>query len=64
VTLPENQKWLEERVARGDRFAIATDPATLPNAVGGRIPGQPNGYYTAWELDFLKKKGIYVIPMY
>ena len=31
VTWAENERWLYERFLRGDDFAIATDPATLPS---------------------------------
>lgn len=54
----ENRNWLEERIARGDEFAIATDPATLPPVLGGMVPGRPNGYFTARELDYLRSRGI------
>jgi RHS repeat-associated protein len=64
VTWAENAKWLTERVARGDRFGIATDPATLPPVKGGYIPGVPNGYFTARELSFLRGLGIEPIPLH
>jgi len=54
----ENVKWLQDRIDRGDRFWIATNPYTLPNAIGGYIPGVPNGYFTARELYYLNNQGI------
>ena len=64
VTWAENQTWLDERICRGDDFGIATDPTTLPPVKGGYIPGQPNGYFTARELEYLLQQGIDVQPMY
>lgn len=64
VTWAENAKWLTERVVRGDKFGIATNPATLPPVRGGYIPGTPNGYFTARELDFLRRLGIDPIRMH
>ncbi len=58
VTWTENVNWLMERVKRGDKFGIATDPATLPPVMGGFQEGVPNGYFTAKELNFLRKLGI------
>ena len=58
VTWPENKRWLEERIARGDTFGIATDPATLPPIIGGYEPDQPNGYFTTLELRLLRSRGI------
>jgi RHS repeat-associated protein len=58
VTWTQNRAWLEERIARGDRFAIATDPSSLPPTMNGRIEGVPNGYYTARELEYLRAQGI------
>jgi len=37
---------------------LTTDPSTLPPVSGGYIPGQPNGYFTARELEHLRKNGI------
>lgn len=64
VTWAENEQSLMERVWRGDKFGIATDPATLPPVRGGYIPGRPNGYFTAKELEFLQRLGIDVTPMH
>jgi RHS repeat-associated protein len=64
VTWSENKLWLQERIDRGDKFIIATDPSTLPPVMGGYIPGTPNGYFTARELDYLMKQGIIPIPGY
>jgi RHS repeat-associated protein len=64
VTWAENKAWLDARITRGDKFGIATDPVTLPPVKGGFIPGQPNGYFTARELDYLKGRGINVQPMH
>jgi hypothetical protein len=64
VTWAENQDWLDKRIARGDKFALATDPATLPPVVDGHVPGQANGYFTARELRYLKQKGVSVTAMY
>ena len=61
VTWAENKAWLDERIARGDQFGIATDPATLPPVKNGYIPGQPNGYFTARELQYLQQQGISVM---
>lgn len=63
VLWPENEYWLIERILRGDKFGIATDPATLPGRLGYKI-GQANGYFTWKELDFLQRMGIDVTPMY
>jgi len=59
VTWKENQRWLYDRIVRGDDFAIATDPALLPS-LKGFIPGTPNGYFTARELNMLQQQGIEV----
>ncbi|WMJ72299.1 hypothetical protein RCC89_03850 [Cytophagaceae bacterium ABcell3] len=58
VTWKENEKWLQDRIDRGDKFWIATDPNTLPSVKNGYVPGQPNGYFTARELAHLNKNGI------
>jgi RHS repeat-associated protein len=63
VTWKENEAWLRERVDRGDSFAIATDPATLPPVRGGYRPGQPNGYFTARELETLEGWGVEVVDI-
>ncbi|MBA3313283.1 MAG: hypothetical protein M3552_20400 [Planctomycetota bacterium] len=54
----ENRLWLDERIARGDAFGIATDPASLPEVIGGFVPGRPDGYFTARELKHLRSHGI------
>ena len=64
VTWAENKRWLDERIARGDRFAIATNPNTLPPVKGGFIPGTPNGYFTARELEYLRSRGIDILEMF
>jgi hypothetical protein len=64
VTWTENRTWLDVRIARGDLFGIATDPAILPPVINGYIPGTPNGYFTATELDYLNKAGIVVKRLY
>jgi hypothetical protein len=64
VTWAENKNWIEDRIARGDTFGIATDPASLPPVKGGYVPGQPNGYFTARELELLHSHGIDPIPMH
>ncbi len=58
VTWPENRKWLDERIDRGDEFWITTHPSTLPPVKGGYVPGVPNGYFTAKELNHLNSRGI------
>jgi len=64
VSLQENRAYIDARIARGDKFAIATDPKTLPHPARGWVQNQPNGYYTAWELNYLKQKGIPVSLMH
>lgn len=64
VSLRENRKWLQDRIDRGDQFGIATNPALLPPATGGYIPGVPNGSFTAFELDYLLRRGINVLEMW
>jgi RHS repeat-associated protein len=64
VTWAENKAWLDTRIARGDTFGIATDPLTLPPVKGGYIPGQPNGYFTARELEYLRERNISVAPKF
>jgi hypothetical protein len=64
VKLWENKAYIDARIARGDKFAIATDPSTLPHPKKGWKKDTPNGYYTAWELNYLKEKGIPVIEMH
>ena len=57
VTWQMNKKWLDERIARGDRFVIASDPASLPPRIGGF--GHPGGgYFTRLEYDYLLRQGI------
>ncbi|MDB5335395.1 MAG: hypothetical protein JWN70_1014 [Planctomycetaceae bacterium] len=60
ITWPQNEAWLQERIARGDRFGFATDTATLPPRVGVYIDGVPNGYLTRREHDMLQKLQIVV----
>lgn len=45
-------------IDRGDSFIILTDPASLPSVKGGYVPGSPNGYFTARELQYLNEQGI------
>lgn len=63
ITIPVFCSASKEKIARGDKFGIATDPATLPPVVNG-MSTEPNGYFTARELDLLKKRGIEVIEMF
>ncbi len=60
VTWKENKKWLDERIDRGDRFIILSDPKSLPPVKNGYIPGSPNGYFTARELEYLQSRNIKV----
>jgi len=64
VLWEENQAWLDARIARGDSFGIATDPATLPPVVDGFIQGQANGYFTAREFSYLQRRGVLIITMH
>jgi len=64
VTWLENKQWLDERIARGDTFGIATDPSQLPATKGGYVPGVPNGYFTARELEYLQSRGVDIVDMY
>jgi hypothetical protein len=58
VTWAENQAWLDERIQRGDKFILGTDPTTLPPPdAHGFIEGVPNGYFTAREVQYLQKQG-------
>jgi hypothetical protein len=59
-----NRDWLLERWRRGDAFALATDPSTLPPVVDGFKQGLANGYFTAKELDLLKKLGVDLIEIW
>jgi len=54
VGWPENRRWIDERIERGDGFIIATNPSDL----GDYIPGVPNGSFTKREYDYLTVKGI------
>ncbi|MDC1142324.1 polymorphic toxin-type HINT domain-containing protein [Planctomycetota bacterium] len=56
----ENRAWLKERIRRGDDFLLATDRSTLPPVKNGYVPGKPNGYFTARELEFLESQGVNV----
>lgn len=58
VTWTENRKWLQDRIDRGDSFIILTNPSSLPSVRGGYVPGSPNGYFTARELQYLNQQGI------
>ncbi|QDQ25033.1 hypothetical protein FNU76_00965 [Chitinimonas arctica] len=58
VTWTENKKWLQDRIDRGDNFIILTNPQSLPRVKGGFVEGQPNGYFTARELQYLNDRGI------
>jgi RHS repeat-associated protein len=53
VTWPENRKWLQERIDRGDTFIMTMDPKNLPTEY---IPNSPNGWFTKLEYDYLIKK--------
>lgn len=65
VTWPQNRQWLDERIARGDRFALATDPATLPSpSMENWVAGGANGFYTVQEILHLQRRGITIIPFY
>lgn len=55
VSRAENKAWLEERINRGDRFALMSDPNTLSDT---RVPGVPNGYFTWLETQWLAEYGI------
>lgn len=55
VTWPENKKWLQDRINRGDTFGIATDPKLFPMEY---IPGEPNGWMTKMEYEYLQGLGI------
>jgi hypothetical protein len=59
-----NRDWILDRFRRGDSFAIATDPRSLPEIVNGFKAGGRNGYYTAREFDLLKKLGVDVIEIW
>jgi hypothetical protein len=64
VTWAENKQWLDERIARGDQFGLATDPEALPAVKAGYIPGKPNGYFTAREREYLESLGIEILKMW
>jgi hypothetical protein len=38
VTWTENKQWLDDRIARGDQFGLATDPNALPPIKGATFP--------------------------
>lgn len=61
VTWKENKAWLDARIARGDKFMLATDPTTLPSTVLKIGQEIPRGYFTARELKYLKSKGVQVL---
>ena len=54
VTWPENRKWLQQRIDRGDSFIMTTDPNKLPKEY---VAGEPNGWFTKLEYNYLVKKG-------
>lgn len=54
VTWLENKKWLQERIDRGDTFIMTMNPSKLPMKYE---PGNPNGWFTKLEYEYLKKKG-------
>ena len=60
VRWSENRAWLDARIRRGDDFGLATNPATLPPVTGGYTEGDPNGYFTARELYYLRRLGVIV----
>lgn len=67
ITWQENEAWLIERVWRGDNFGIATNPNDLPRTVlpaGSDLSNLPDGYFTARELDWLRRHGIEPVRMY
>jgi hypothetical protein len=57
--LPENMKWLQDAVDRGDRIISASDPWTLGQRY---IPNESNGYYTGLEIKALQSLGKSVYP--
>ncbi len=58
ITWQQNKEWLDARIQRGDDFIISTDPFSLPNPKTGYVPGKPNGFFTARELQYLNQQGI------
>ena len=54
VTWPQNRKWLDEKIARGDTFIMTINPKDLPTEYIDRVP---NGWFTKLEYDYLLKKG-------
>lgn len=61
VTWPENRKWIEDRIKRGDIFIMTMDPNKLPEK---RIPGVPNGIFTKMEYELLKRRKATIIYDY
>ena len=55
VSWAQNKVWLNERIARGDSFWLATDPSTFPIEY---VPGNANGWFTKREYDYLTRLGI------
>lgn len=53
ITWPQNKKWLDKRIERGDTFIMTMDPKDLPTEY---IEGSPNGWFTKMEYDHLIKK--------
>jgi RHS repeat-associated protein len=61
ITWPQNRKWLDARIERGDTFIMTMDPTKLPTEY---IPGTPNGWFTKLEYDHLMKKGAKIVHDY
>ena len=61
VTWPENRRWLQDRIDRGDSFGIASDPETLGKEY---VENLPNGNFTYRELQYLGQNGIEPFPLY
>ncbi len=58
VTWPENKKWLQDRIDRGDSFIMTMDPKKLPTKY---VAGEPNGWFTKLEYDYLVKRGANIL---
>ncbi len=61
ITWPENRKWIQSRIDRGDTFIMTMPPSQLPTEY---VPGKPNGWFTKLEYDYLVKKGAKIIHDY
>jgi len=61
ITWPENRKWIQARIDRGDTFIMTMPPSQLPTEY---VPGKPNGWFTKLEYDYLVKKGAKIIHDY